>query len=162
MGKIIYLFIAYFLTLNGFSANSKVTGCVKDALQNPVSMATVRLLAVDSSFIKGAVTDDKGTFYLENVKDGNYILLITCIGYQNTSLNFKMPNTDFQLPLITLQNDEVALETVTVTGTSLIQKKDHLLVIPDKQQIKHAFSGYDLLYNLIGCPVRCTNFSSLS
>ena len=149
MGKIIYLFIAYFLTLNGFSANSKVTGCVKDALQNPVSMATVRLLAVDSSFIKGAVTDDKGTFYLENVKEGNYILLITCIGYQNTSLNFKMPNTDFQLPLITLQNDEVALETVTVTGTSLIQKKDHLLVIPDKQQIKHAFSGYDLLYNLM-------------
>ena len=149
MTKVIYLFIACFLSLNVFSANHKVIGCVKDTLQNPILMATVRLLAADSSFIKGAVTDNQGMFYLENVNEGDYILLITCIGYRNSSLNFKMPNFDFQLPLIKLQDDEITLEAVTVTGTSLIQKKDHLLIIPDKQQVKHAYSGYDLLYNLM-------------
>lgn len=60
-----------------------------------------------------------------------------------------MPDSDYTLPSITLQTDNVMLNEVVVTGSTFVQKKDHLLVLPDKKQIKHSFSGYDLLYNLM-------------
>lgn len=41
------------------------------------------------------------------------------------------------------------LNEVVVKGSSFIRKEDHILVIPDKQQVKHANTGYDLLYNLM-------------
>ena len=34
-------------------------------------------------------------------------------------------------------------------GSSFIRQKDRVLIIPDKQQVKHAFTGYDLLSNLM-------------
>ncbi len=60
-----------------------------------------------------------------------------------------MPETDFQVPPIALKENSIALGSITVTANSVIQKKDHLLIIPDRQQIKHAYTGYDLLYNLM-------------
>ena len=36
-----------------------------------------------------------------------------------------------------------------VKGQSIIRKDDRLIIIPDKQQVKHAWTGYDLLYNLM-------------
>ena len=48
-----------------------------------------------------------------------------------------------------LQENNVTLDGVTITGSSFIQKKDCLLIIPSKLQSKYAYNGYDLLYNLM-------------
>lgn len=124
-------------------------GVIVDESNTTIPAVTVRILNTDSTFIAGSVTDDHGLFRFENVEAGNYILAISCIGYTNLFLNMEMPQTSYDLPTIALKEDNVTLDAVTVIGSSFIQKKDHLLVIPDKQQIKHAFSGYDLLYNLM-------------
>lgn len=71
------------------------------------------------------------------------------IGYVSQFVDFKMPGQPYTLPLITLKTNNVLLGEVEVRGSTVIHKKDHLLIIPDKQQIKHAFSGYDLLSNLM-------------
>ena len=149
MHKITCLLIFCFLFLAVRSANHKITGCIKDTSQKTISMVTVQLLSPDSSFIKGVITDDKGMFNLENVKSGSYILSASCIGYTNQFFNIEMPDKNYDLPIIILKEDNVMLDAVTVTGSSVIRKKDHLLIIPDKQQVKHAYSGYDLLYNLM-------------
>lgn len=132
-----------------YDAQHKLSGRIIDKQNQAISAVTIRILDVDSIFIVGGVTDDNGVFQLNGVKEGNYILAVSCIGYINLFLNIEIPQTDYELPAIVLEEDNVMLEGVTVTGSSFIQKKDHLLVIPDKQTIKHAFGGYDLLYNLM-------------
>lgn len=149
MKKRICLLITCFSFMSAYSANHKVTGSIKDIEQNSIPAATIRILAPDSSFVKGSVTDEKGESCLDNIKKGKYILSASCIGYTNRFLDFEMPDKDYELPTVILEENNVMLEGVTVTGASVIQKKDHLLIIPDKQQVKHAYTGYDLLYNLM-------------
>lgn len=130
-------------------AQKKLLGTVNDESNQRLSSITLRLLTPDSVFVKGAVTDDNGLFSIQEIKKGKYILIASSIGYITQYLNFEMPANDYMLPSITLKTENVLLEGVIVKGTAVIHKKDHLLIIPDKQQIKHAYSGYDLLYNLM-------------
>jgi hypothetical protein len=110
---------------------------------------TLKILTRDSAFITGGITDEDGAFSFKNIKAGEYMLAASNIGYVGRFVDFVMPDGDYTLPDIRLEPDVVSLKEVVVKGSTFIQKKDHLLVIPDKQQIKHAFSGYDLLYNLM-------------
>ena len=60
-----------------------------------------------------------------------------------------MSDKNLEVPLVTLETENVVLGEVVIKGTTFIRKKDHTLIIPDKQQLKHAYSGYDVLYNLM-------------
>ena len=60
-----------------------ITGKVLDENKQPVSFASVTLLAAaDSSLIKGEVSDEAGDFDIENISAGNYILSISFLGYE--------------------------------------------------------------------------------
>ncbi|MDR2139161.1 MAG: TonB-dependent receptor [Tannerella sp.] len=109
----------------------------------------MRLLTQDSVFVGGEVTDDQGDFLFKDLKSGAYILALSNIGYVSQFIAFHMPDGDCTLPPVALKTDVVFLNEIEVRGSAFIRKKDHLLVIPDRQQIKHSFSGYDLLYNLM-------------
>ena len=130
-------------------AQQVLKGTIVDEQQRAVPYVAVRLLQADSAFVAGTTTDSLGVFSFPKVDKGAYILAMSSVGYVNQFRNIEMLEADYSLPTIILKEDNVTLDAVTVTGSSFIQKKDHLLVIPDKQQIKHAFSGYDLLYNLM-------------
>ena len=143
---------SYLLILSlSFSANAqhRLSGKIVDEADNGIPSATVQVLNTDSSFVAGSVSDEEGLFVVPEVKEGSYLLSISYIGYVRQLVRVEMPDRDYALPPVILREDNVALGDVTVTGTSFIQKKDHLLVIPDKQSRKHAFGGYDLLYNLM-------------
>ena len=124
-------------------------GVVYDKAGTGVFSTTLRVLTEDSVFVSGGVTDGNGDFEIKNIKAGNYILAVSNIGYAGQFIAFEMPGSDYTLPTVVLKTDVVALGEVTVRRSTFIRKKDHLLVLPDKQQIKHAFLGYDLLYNLM-------------
>ena len=130
------------------NAQYLIKGRVLDRTQNGVPYSTIQLTLTDSTFVKGEVADSLGNFLLKDIQKGNYLLRISAMGYktQIESINI---NSDKVLPPCILKESEVVLNDVVITGTSFIQKKDHLLVIPDKQSQKHAFGGYDLLYNLM-------------
>jgi hypothetical protein len=112
-------------------------------------LTTVRLLTQDSAFVTGGTTDDQGEFLFRDIKAGEYILALSNIGYVSQFVAFHMPDGDYTLPPVVLKTDVVSLSEIVVKGSTFIRKKDHLLVIPDRQQVKHSFSGYDLLYNLM-------------
>ena len=148
MNKIIATFlISIFFA---FSVQAQMLkGKVCDKEQGNISYASIRLLTQDSVFVKGEVTNEKGDFLLTDIKSGNYILTVSCVGYKNSYRNLKMPDADYELSTIWLESDDVLLSEVTVSGSSIIYKRDRTLIIPDMQQRKHAYSGYDLLYNLM-------------
>lgn len=130
------------------NAQYLIKGRVLDRTQNGVPYSTIQLTLTDSTFVKGEVADSLGNFLLKDIQKGNYLLRISAMGYK-TQIESVNINSDKVLPPCILKESEVVLNDVVITGTSFIQKKDHLLVIPDKQSQKHAFGGYDLLYNLM-------------
>lgn len=125
-----------------------LTGKIIDENQQGISYSTLQVLSQDSTFLQGTITDSLGYFRIENIRQGKYLFRASAMGYIS-KVTYLTILKDQTLPPIILKIDNILLEEVSITGSSMIQKKDHLLVIPDKEQIKHAYTGYDLLYNLM-------------
>lgn len=143
---IVFVFCSFCFKLY---AQNNVVGCINNVEKKGIPYVTVRLLYTDSTLVKGTVTDSLGTFSLSNVQAGHYLLSFSSIGYKGKFYPIVMENKSLNLSPIALETDNVQLDGVTVTGSSFIRKKDYVLIIPDKQQVKHASNGYDVLYNLM-------------
>lgn len=144
---LLFLFIAFpFLVVK---AQHVVSGQILNEKKEKIDCATIRLLKNDSSFVQGVITDSLGFFTIDKVQNGAYILFVSSIGYRPAKVTVEMQNKPQQLSPIVLTSDNVMLGEVVVKANSFIRKKDHVLIIPDKKQTKHAGTGYDLLYNLM-------------
>ncbi len=95
----------------------------------PIEMATVRLLKQkDSTLVQGAQTDVKGKFVLPKIKSGNYILLISSVGYIEQKRNITMENKDLILKNFQLTENVKLLNELEVKGTAaqMVVKGDTL------------------------------------
>jgi iron complex outermembrane recepter protein len=89
MKKFFNLLVASTIVMCSHAQNSqtgKVTGSIKDGGQQKIiDAASVSLLkGKDSSLVKVAVTDKEGNFIIENVKEGNYLVMASSIGHSKT------------------------------------------------------------------------------
>ena len=73
------------MNINILTAQNTITGTLADSLNNERLMfVNIGLLrTADTVFVSGAASDDKGFFKLEHVPNGEYLLQITAIGYEN-------------------------------------------------------------------------------
>ncbi|WP_278677102.1 TonB-dependent receptor [Phocaeicola coprocola] len=148
MNKTGLLIMLLALLGNSMQAQNKLYGTVENN-GKPLPYVTVRLLETDSTFVSGVTTDTLGKYVFSNIEKGNYLVALSSIGYKPAFIQIKMSDKNLEVPLVTLETENVVLGEVVVKGSSFIRKDDHVLVIPDKQQVKHASTGYDLLYNLM-------------
>lgn len=148
MNKTELLIMLLALLGNSMQAQNKLYGTVENN-GKPLPYVTVRLLETDSTFVSGVTTDTLGKYVFSNIEKGNYLVALSSIGYKPAFIQIKMSDKNLEVPLVTLETENVVLGEVVVKGSSFIRKDDHVLVIPDKQQVKHASTGYDLLYNLM-------------
>lgn len=65
-------------------------------------------------------------------------IMCSCIGYAQTV------NTD-----TIFQKEGGNLGEVVVKGRSYIRQQDRLIIVPNKLDTRHSYTGYDLLYNLM-------------
>lgn len=130
-------------------AQVKVSGKVKGSDDANMAYTTVRLLKSDSTFVMGTVTDTLGHYQFNDVSKNNYLLAFSTIGYKSQITRIAVSDKNINVPLVTLESDNVWLGEVVVKGNSFVRQKDRVLIHPDKQQIKHASTGYDLLNNLM-------------
>lgn len=126
-----------------------VKGNVKSENKQEVIYASIQLLHPDSSFVQGTITDSIGNYCLQNVYSGDYLLFVSSMGYIPQWHIFSIGSQDKNLPLLTLKKDNILLDEVVVKASSFVRQKDRVLIIPTEQQVKHASTGYDLLYNLM-------------
>ena len=148
MNKTGLLIMSLALLGNSMQAQNKLYGTVENN-GKPLPYVTVRLLETDSTFVSGVTTDTLGKYVFSNIEKGNYLVAFSSIGYKPAFIQIKMSDKNLKVPLVTLETENVVLGEVVIKGSSFIRKDDHVLVIPDKQQVKHASTGYDLLYNLM-------------
>ena len=129
-------------------AQSTLNGIVENDEGIKLEYATVRLLTQDSIFVAGTITDTEG-YYQFKINKGEYVLIVSMIGYKTQSMPIAIASENTSVPLIKLQNESVMLDAVVVKGSSIVRKEDHLLIHPDEKQTKYASTGYDLLNNLM-------------
>ncbi len=130
MNKIILLLLQLFLVSFLISAQHSIQSTVFDSKNGlAIEMGTVRLLrSPDSTLVQGCQTDLKGSFSLSKIKPGNYILVVTNIGYLKYQKNIKVENKDILLRSIQLVEDAKMLSELEVKGTAaqMVVKGDTL------------------------------------
>ncbi|MCW3083607.1 MAG: TonB-dependent receptor [Bacteroidetes bacterium] len=99
---------------------SSIKGVLRDEQNAPIPFATVILKnSSDSVLYKGEISNEKGEFNFENVKQGNYFLQVQMTGYQKfTKLNINIPENSEAIDLgtIIVPPSSKDLQAVTIQG----------------------------------------------
>ncbi|MBU2491828.1 MAG: TonB-dependent receptor [Bacteroidetes bacterium] len=107
-----------------FAQNSgKITGKIIDTKGNPVPYANIILVGTTM----GAAGDIDGSYSVEKVPAGNYILRATVIGYRESTAQVTIVSGTTTTQNFTLSEDVLQMEGVVITGTAGgagIKKKD--------------------------------------
>lgn len=110
--------IATLLSLNSniFAQQFSINGTIKDNGGTAVAAATISLLsAKDSSWIKSEIAGDSGIFELKEIAAGNYIVVVTAIGFDNVKQAAIVKDENVHLAIV-IQKSSKALTEVTVSG----------------------------------------------
>jgi len=101
-----------------FSKAQQINGLAKDESGAPLNGATVSLLkATDSSTIKLAVAKANGSYSFSAIKEGNYRVLVTYVGYKPAfSPKFSFSSVDVTVPELKLFKITSNLNNLTVTA----------------------------------------------
>ena len=148
MKAILTFFLCIFSLCQVYSQN-KLSGRLLNENKEGLAYATISLLKNDSTLVSGTITDSLGYYVIETVAPNDYLLRFSLIGYKSKIISVTVGNVNVTVPTVALKTDNVMLGEVVVKGSSFIRQKDRVLILPDKQQLKHASTGYDLLYNLM-------------
>lgn len=147
--NIVVNIVLSFMLLPLHAQYSTISGKITDEKAQPLPYVTLQLTTPDTVFVQGASTDTLGMYKLTGMGPGHYLLVLSSVGYETLIHPFRMENKDFSLPALTLKSSSVALKEVEVKAQSFIRLEDRMMVIPEKQQVRHSYTGYDLLYNLM-------------
>ena len=73
------------VSIASFAQERLVCGAIIDRdTKDPVEQVTVQLLKTDSTYVTGAISNEKGLFHLNAPENGKYLLKITSVGYKPT------------------------------------------------------------------------------
>ncbi len=104
------------MSVNILKAQNTITGVLADSLNNERLMfVNVGLFrTADTALISGAASDEKGVFRLEHVPNGEYLLQITAIGYENYKRILDVTE-NLDLGIIKMSQGAMRLDEVVIT-----------------------------------------------
>ncbi|HEV8285775.1 MAG TPA: outer membrane beta-barrel protein [Chitinophagaceae bacterium] len=110
------LFILLLTASTVFSQAQQINGFAKDENGAPLNGATVSLMK-DSSTVKLAVTKANGSYSFSGIKEGNYKVLASFVGYKPAfSSTFSLSSSDVTVPELKLNKIAGSLSNVNVTA----------------------------------------------
>uniref|UniRef100_UPI0040259C88 outer membrane beta-barrel protein n=1 Tax=Segatella hominis TaxID=2518605 RepID=UPI0040259C88 len=85
MKKSILTMLLLLVSIASFAQERLVSGAIIDRdTKDPIEQVTVQLLKTDSTYVTGAISNEKGLFHLNAPENGKYLLKITSVGYKPT------------------------------------------------------------------------------
>ena len=155
------------LLLFSFHSNAqtgKISGLISDESSNGLEFVNILLLsAEDSSLVKGNVTELDGSFTIDLVEPGNYLLKSTIIGYNDHWSSEIISNNDHvELEAITMSTG-VELEEVTVKADKpfVEMKADKVVVNVENSGVNAGNTALEVLAKSPGVIVDKDNNISL-
>lgn len=153
--------IAVICGISGLSAQSKftVTGVVKDSLGVGIPFANVLLLTpADSTLVQGIITSEEGTYRLQDVLPGNYMLLGTMVGYKEAySPAFDLKEDHSAAPLILFEGEQLGEVNISVAKPLYQQKVDRLVINVESSIVSAGGSALEILERSPGVIVNRQN-----
>ncbi|MBS1532856.1 MAG: TonB-dependent receptor [Bacteroidetes bacterium] len=143
----------------GPQAAGHVSGTLLDEQGKPMMYATASLLnAKDSTIVKGAISNEEGVFTFDHIKEGQYIVKATNVGYEKAVTNpFSVGKSseDVTLPKLTLQPSSKSLKTVNITAAKpLVERKlDRTVMNVENSVLAAGNSAMDILERAPGVSV---------
>lgn len=112
---LIVVFLGAVFTIHGQNY-STVEGNIIDEKNEPIEFANILLLSkVDSTFIKGTISSNGGLFKIADIKNDNYIIKASFIGYKDAYRNISL-NHSTDAVRICLSTSENLLGEVVITS----------------------------------------------
>ena len=141
--KTAFLIITFFVIFS-LQAQNTIKGKIVSADKKALSDANVLLLSsIDSTLIKGEITNNAGEFFFQNIKDGEYLISCSYAGFETLFLpQIKTSQSSlFDLGLILLKTEPAKLDAVTVTAKKpLFEQKIDRMIINVRNSITSAGS----------------------
>jgi hypothetical protein len=161
MTKISALFVLLFISFSSYSQNF-IKGTVTDTTQNPVSFCAMALMnAKDSSLVKGNISDSAGNFIFEKIKDGDYFVKFSAVGYKAVSTaTFSVDSlSQIILPSQIINNEGVNLKEVSIAvyKPAIEFKKGMIVMNVENDIIAKGNTVLDLLRRMPGVMVDAQN-----
>jgi hypothetical protein len=144
-------------------AQTRLTGSIWDNSGKPLPFASIALLrSPDSSLVKGTISQESGSYSLDNIRPGQYRLMVSAIGYAPGRSELVMVGTTpVQLPVLTLKEVPKSLHEVTVAAQKPLfeQQIDRLVVNVQSSITAAGGSALDILERSPGVTVNRQNNS---
>ncbi|MBQ9213567.1 MAG: TonB-dependent receptor [Bacteroidales bacterium] len=119
------VFAILFLTLFSVTAfaQGKISGTVFDENAAPIPFANIVLMAQDSSFVDGTITDMDGKFSLEKIANTKF-LTVSCLGYET-----KVFGIEESFEQVVLKQSDLMLDEINIIAErKKIQIKNDAMV----------------------------------
>ncbi|MDZ7898973.1 MAG: TonB-dependent receptor [Arcicella sp.] len=160
MKTLLFLF-ASLLFVSNFEthAQGKISGQITDDKNKIVEFASVTLLkAKDSTLVKGALSDQNGTFEFEKIPLGNYLVNISQMGYKKfytPQFSVDSDNPNVKLPNLVLQEDSKQLSEVQVVAKKpfIEQQLDKTVVNVENSIVSAGSTALEVLEKAPGITV---------
>ena len=133
MKKSILMMLLLLVSIASFAQERLVSGAIIDRdTKDPIEQVTVQLLKTDSTYVTGAISNEKGLFHLNAPENGKYLLKITSVGYKPTVKR-----------VVIEQDKNLALGNVVVGADAIMLKGAVVTAMAQKVTLKEDTFGYN-------------------
>ena len=115
----------------GLPAQTQVRGRILEAAGGPLVFANILLLdTADSSFVKGEISDEDGTFTFAGLSQGSYRCEVSMVGYAKLSVVFQLAEQPGVLSLgdIVMDGGNDLAEVEVAAEKALLEVRADMLV----------------------------------
>lgn len=148
MNKILTILLILAACSNAMAQHT-LTGRIVGIDNAPLPYAVVKTGNIATNEIKATITDSTGNFKFENMNVGKYALMADYVGYKRGGTMFDMPDNDFCIPDLVLQESDNQLDAIEVKGRRIEDVGDHKQIFPSEMLKNNANNGYTALAMLL-------------
>ena len=129
-----------FFTITSYTQSSySISGLINEDNGKGMPFANVLLLkSTDSTLVKGTITLDDGTFKIESIMNGNYLIMSSFVGFQSVYSSPFSLGQDYTVETLVLNEGELLDEVVVQATKPLYQQKIDRMVINVENSIVSA------------------------
>lgn len=157
-----YILSLLFLCSN-LMAQRQINGSVTDSLNKPVPFCVIALLNQgDSSLVKGALTDENGSFEFSTIPTGTFSIKINQAGYMENRINRVVVDSLSRIkldPIVLKKGVELEEVTISAIREPIEFKGGNITVNVENSPLATGNSAYDLLQRLPGVMIENDNIS---
>ncbi len=127
-----------------------LTGTIYDESNRPIAGVIVSVRTLDGDkIVTSTETASDGTFVVDNVETGRYVLLCSHVAYSSYTAEVQVPEGQtLSLGIIVMNTKDIQLKEVVSEADSNVFTTDGQTIYPSKQQIEASGGGLDLLQKL--------------